>query len=188
MSSGVMRSSPHAQNCCERGFGRQHVEQTHMALGSCGSPRPASTFVGLGAETKSRSRSLFQAASKVVKKKCPVCHGNKVSRVAQTLHVELEQGTAENYRIVFDMEADQSPDLIPGDVIFTVQTAPHSGVRWGARRPERDNYVLCKVTFCSVRRYCGEGGRSVDLCKSRAPHSFLNLCVEWHARIPVSAR
>jgi DnaJ-related protein SCJ1 len=62
---------------------------------------------------------------KVIKKKCPVCKGNKVSRIEHTLHVDVEQGTPENHNIVFDMEGDQSPELIPGDVIFTVQTKPH---------------------------------------------------------------
>ena len=62
---------------------------------------------------------------KTIKKKCQTCGGNKVSRVEQALHVEIEQGMPENHNIVFDMEADQSPDIIPGDVIFTVQSAPH---------------------------------------------------------------
>jgi DnaJ-related protein SCJ1 len=61
---------------------------------------------------------------KVVKKKCPACSGKKVTRGEYTLEVELEQGMPEGHRLVFDMEADQSPDLIPGDVIFVVQTKP----------------------------------------------------------------
>jgi DnaJ-class molecular chaperone len=62
---------------------------------------------------------------KVIKKKCPKCRGNKVGRVEQALSVDIEVGTPEGHKIVFDMEADQSPDAIPGDVIFTVQTANH---------------------------------------------------------------
>jgi len=62
---------------------------------------------------------------KVIKKKCPTCKGNKVGRVEQALSVDIELGTPEGHRIVFDMEADQSPDAIPGDVIFTVQTTNH---------------------------------------------------------------
>jgi DnaJ-related protein SCJ1 len=62
---------------------------------------------------------------KTIKKKCERCRGNKVGRVEQELSIEIEVGTPEGHKIVFDMEADQSPDAIPGDVIFTVQTKNH---------------------------------------------------------------
>ena len=59
---------------------------------------------------------------KVVKHKCKTCGGKKVMRGEYTLEVELEQGMPDGHRLVFDMEADQSPDLIPGDVIFVINT------------------------------------------------------------------
>lgn len=62
---------------------------------------------------------------KMIKKKCPVCHGSKVVRGEQTLGVDIEQGTPENFELVYDMEADQNPDQIPGDIVFLVQTVPH---------------------------------------------------------------
>lgn len=63
---------------------------------------------------------------RMVKNKCKTCRGNKVTRADQTLHVDIEQGTPENHKLVFDMEADQNPEQLPGDVIFNVQTAPHA--------------------------------------------------------------
>lgn len=57
---------------------------------------------------------------------CAVCKGTKVTKGPYQLGVDIEQGTPENYDLVYDMEADQSPDEIPGDVVFTVQTAPHA--------------------------------------------------------------
>eukprot|EP00743_Colponemidia_sp_Colp-15_P017651 GILK01021882.1.p1 GENE.GILK01021882.1~~GILK01021882.1.p1 ORF type:complete len:193 (+),score=12.29 GILK01021882.1:57-581(+) len=62
---------------------------------------------------------------KVPGKPCATCSGTKVTKGSYKLGVDIEQGTPENYDLVFDMEADQSPDEIPGDVIFTVQSAPH---------------------------------------------------------------
>lgn len=62
---------------------------------------------------------------KIPAKPCAVCKGTKVTKGTYQLGVDIEQGTPENFDLVYDMEADQNPDEIPGDVIFTVQTAPH---------------------------------------------------------------
>merc|ERR1712000_393578 len=62
---------------------------------------------------------------KSIKKKCHVCRGHKVTRVQQSISVDIELGTPENHELTFELEADQSPEQLPGDVIFTIQTAPH---------------------------------------------------------------
>lgn len=61
----------------------------------------------------------------VIKKKCRSCGGAKVVKAEQTLSIDIEQGTPENHQLVFDMEADQTPDMIPGDIVFTVVSEPH---------------------------------------------------------------
>lgn len=62
---------------------------------------------------------------KKIGKKCPTCSGAKVVKSTMTLGVDIEQGTPENFDLVYDMEADQQPDQLPGDVIFTVSSVPH---------------------------------------------------------------
>eukprot|EP00760_Papus_ankaliazontas_P032085 PhM_4_TR5617/c0_g1_i1/m.27640 len=62
---------------------------------------------------------------KTVTKKCPVCKGARVFRGDQVLDVEIERGLPEEHKITFEMEGDQNPGQIPGDVIFSVKTAPH---------------------------------------------------------------
>lgn len=62
---------------------------------------------------------------KSITKKCHVCHGHKVTRADQLISVDVEVGVPENHELVFEMEADQSPDQLPGDVVFTIQSAPH---------------------------------------------------------------
>lgn len=59
---------------------------------------------------------------KQIKKKCPECKGNKVVRGESTLTVEIERGMKDGHQVVFEMEADQSPDLIPGDVILAIRS------------------------------------------------------------------
>ena len=63
---------------------------------------------------------------KVVKKKCTACNGRKVGRTTVQLDVDIEQGLPENHEIRFELEADQYPEKLPGDVIFSIITAPHA--------------------------------------------------------------
>eukprot|EP00667_Euglena_gracilis_P013158 EG_transcript_13548 len=62
---------------------------------------------------------------KMVKRKCPVCGGQRVRRGETTLELLVEQGMPEGHQVTFEMEADESPDVIPGDVVVTVTTHPH---------------------------------------------------------------
>ncbi|EDR30058.1 hypothetical protein, conserved [Entamoeba dispar SAW760] len=57
--------------------------------------------------------------------KCKTCHGNKVVSEEKILEIIVQPGTKNNERIVFEGESDQAPNLIPGDVIFVVQTKEH---------------------------------------------------------------
>eukprot|EP00668_Euglena_longa_P032287 GGOE01041592.1.p1 GENE.GGOE01041592.1~~GGOE01041592.1.p1 ORF type:complete len:341 (-),score=118.09 GGOE01041592.1:223-1245(-) len=43
----------------------------------------------------------------------------------QLLEVFVEQGIPEGHELRFDMEADEHPDRLPGDLIFKVKSAPH---------------------------------------------------------------
>eukprot|EP01008_Symbiontida_sp_HLA12_P002476 NODE_419_length_928_cov_256.447205_g411_i0.p1 GENE.NODE_419_length_928_cov_256.447205_g411_i0~~NODE_419_length_928_cov_256.447205_g411_i0.p1 ORF type:complete len:221 (+),score=12.89 NODE_419_length_928_cov_256.447205_g411_i0:107-769(+) len=62
---------------------------------------------------------------KKVTSKCPVCGGGKVVQGTVGLDVEIERGIPENHKILFELEGDQSPDILPGDVIFDVRTKKH---------------------------------------------------------------
>eukprot|EP00828_Plagiopyla_frontata_P020265 TRINITY_DN2588_c0_g1_i8.p2 TRINITY_DN2588_c0_g1~~TRINITY_DN2588_c0_g1_i8.p2 ORF type:complete len:185 (-),score=37.79 TRINITY_DN2588_c0_g1_i8:75-629(-) len=57
---------------------------------------------------------------------CPKCSGQRVIPSQKALKIEIEKGMANNQRIVFERESEQSPDYIPGDVIFQLRTQPHS--------------------------------------------------------------
>eukprot|EP00668_Euglena_longa_P029777 GGOE01037148.1.p1 GENE.GGOE01037148.1~~GGOE01037148.1.p1 ORF type:complete len:412 (-),score=91.22 GGOE01037148.1:119-1354(-) len=60
-----------------------------------------------------------------VKRPCPVCQGQRIMRSEQVLSVELEPGTPEGHSVVFEMEADESPGQVPGDVLVTVASERH---------------------------------------------------------------
>ncbi|GLB40457.1 putative dnaJ central domain [Lyophyllum shimeji] len=74
---------------------------------------------------------------KVIKRKCPHCGGQKV--VDHTAHFTLEvtPGMPEGHEVVFEGEADESPDWEAGDVVLRVRTRKDKG---GWRRKESSLY------------------------------------------------
>ena len=62
---------------------------------------------------------------KMVGKKCDTCNGKKVLRGEHTLGVDIEQGTPDNFELVYEMEGDQNPEEIPGDVVFVISSKAH---------------------------------------------------------------
>jgi len=58
---------------------------------------------------------------RVIKHKCDRCHGNKVVAETVELEVEISPGAQEGEEIVFEGEADESPDHEAGDVVFRVK-------------------------------------------------------------------
>lgn len=57
---------------------------------------------------------------KSIRHKCPVCQGKRVVRKMATVGLNVERGMAEGSRIVYENEADESPDYVAGDLIVTV--------------------------------------------------------------------
>jgi DnaJ-related protein SCJ1 len=56
---------------------------------------------------------------------CPVCHGKKVVYGSSTVTLELEPGMEEDHVLKFEMEAEETPDRLPGDLLVHVRTHPH---------------------------------------------------------------
>jgi DnaJ-related protein SCJ1 len=57
--------------------------------------------------------------------KCPHCSGNKVVRTDKTLDLMIERGMPDGHEVVFEKEGEQSPGIIPGDVVIKLKTKPH---------------------------------------------------------------
>nr|KAJ3421035.1 DnaJ- protein scj1 [Polyrhizophydium stewartii] len=62
---------------------------------------------------------------KIVQSKCAACAGEKVKRGSSQMTVQVERGMGDGQSIVFEGEADQSPDQRAGDVKFTLRQRPH---------------------------------------------------------------
>ena len=59
------------------------------------------------------------------KNKCKVCNGKKVVSERKFLEVHIDKGMKGGQTITFSGESDQSPDVIPGDVVIVVEEKPH---------------------------------------------------------------
>uniref|UniRef100_A0A7S3BC33 Uncharacterized protein n=1 Tax=Prasinoderma singulare TaxID=676789 RepID=A0A7S3BC33_9VIRI len=57
--------------------------------------------------------------------RCDHCKGNKVVQQRKILEVFVEKGMRHGQKIVFQGEADEAPDTLPGDIVFVVQQKEH---------------------------------------------------------------
>ncbi|QUC23365.1 uncharacterized protein UV8b_07606 [Ustilaginoidea virens] len=57
---------------------------------------------------------------KSIKNKCPVCQGQRVERKRTPVSLKIERGAKRDSRVVYENEADQSPDWVAGDLIVTL--------------------------------------------------------------------
>lgn len=62
---------------------------------------------------------------KMVSKKCPVCEGKKVVRANSRLELTIDPGAPNGHEVVFEMEGDQTPGVLPGDVTLELRARPH---------------------------------------------------------------
>ncbi|KAK7195802.1 chaperone protein DNAj [Novymonas esmeraldas] len=56
---------------------------------------------------------------------CSVCKGKKIVYGSSSVVLELEPGMTEGHVLTFEMEAEESPDRLPGDLLVRVRTQPH---------------------------------------------------------------
>jgi DnaJ family protein A protein 2 len=59
------------------------------------------------------------------KDKCRKCKGKRVTSEKKVLEIYIPRGAIQGERIVLEGEADQVPDQIPGDIVFTLVEEDH---------------------------------------------------------------
>ncbi|OAA36376.1 Heat shock protein DnaJ [Beauveria brongniartii RCEF 3172] len=59
------------------------------------------------------------------KDRCKKCKGKRTIEEKKVLELYIPRGSVQGERIVLEGEADQFPDQIPGDIIFTLVEEPH---------------------------------------------------------------
>lgn len=61
-----------------------------------------------------------------IKRRCPHCQGSRVIRTSTPVDVKVERGVADGGVVVFEEEADESPDWVTGDLVVHLMEAPPS--------------------------------------------------------------
>jgi DnaJ-related protein SCJ1 len=57
---------------------------------------------------------------KEIKHKCPVCSGSRVVRKVNTFALDVERGAPKGHKIIYENDADESPDYVAGDLRVTL--------------------------------------------------------------------
>lgn len=63
------------------------------------------------------------------KDRCKACNGKKVNNERKVLEVNIDKGMKDGQHITFAGEADQAPNVIPGDVVIVVDEKEHPRFR-----------------------------------------------------------
>eukprot|EP00002_Diphylleia_rotans_P013818 TRINITY_DN2690_c0_g1_i1.p1 TRINITY_DN2690_c0_g1~~TRINITY_DN2690_c0_g1_i1.p1 ORF type:complete len:405 (-),score=88.29 TRINITY_DN2690_c0_g1_i1:2160-3374(-) len=77
------------------------------------------------------------------KDKCKKCHGQKVTEEKKNLEVHIDPGATHGQKITFQGEADQAPNMLPGDVIIVVQQKDHPKFK----RVNKDLFIDHTITL-----------------------------------------
>jgi len=93
-------------------------------------------FPGMFAQTQVTCNDCG-GRGKVIKNVCPHCRGAKILDHTAHFTLEVEKGCPEGHEVVFEGEADESPDWEPGDVVLKVRSRKDQG---GMKRKETSLY------------------------------------------------
>jgi DnaJ-class molecular chaperone len=78
--------------------------------------------MGIGMSMKMQTVCDKCGGKKVVNKEnCSHCRGKRVVGDSKTVKLDVERGMASGDTIVLEREGEQVPDMIPGDVVFTIK-------------------------------------------------------------------
>lgn len=80
---------------------------------------------------------------------CPTCHGAKTIKATSTISVDIDRGLHEGAELIYEGEADESPDWETGDLVVRVRTRKEPA---GFTRRKEHLYWKQSITVADVRR------------------------------------
>ena len=108
------------------------------------------------------------------KEACPHCRGRKIVREDKTLTVVVEKGMKDGEKIIFPRESEQSPDIIPGDLVVTLKQKHHYffNSRQGDDLYASINLNLKEALLGYNRQYKQLDGRQVNVVYTKPTQPF----------------
>lgn len=81
---------------------------------------------GMVQQIQQPCRECNQTGEKIREKdKCKKCHGKKVIKERKILECHIDKGMKDGHKLRFHGEADQSPDIEPGDIVIVLDEKEH---------------------------------------------------------------
>lgn len=136
--------------CAGKGSKSGHTEKCYTCNG-CGLKVSYRQIApGMAQQTQTRCPDCL-GEGQIIKEKdrCGTCKGKKVCIETKILEVHVDKGMKENQKIYFRGEADQQPDVEPGDVVIILQQKPHE------RFQRRGDDLHMKHTISLTEALCG---------------------------------
>ena len=84
---------------------------------------------------------------KTIRKPCPVCGGSKVVKKVATHSLHIEKGMKRGARVVYENEADESPDFVAGDLVVIIQEKEAELDESGGSSSDEDSDTRSDGTF-----------------------------------------
>ncbi|OJJ86587.1 type I HSP40 co-chaperone YDJ1 [Aspergillus glaucus CBS 516.65] len=89
------------------------------------------------------------------KDRCKKCSGKKTIVERKVLHVHVDKGIRNGHKVEFRGEGDQIPGVMPGDVVFEIETKPHPRFQ----RKEDDLFYQVEIDLLTA---LGGGSFSIE--------------------------
>jgi len=80
--------------------------------------------------------------------RCKDCGGKKVTSSTKTLNVNINKGMRHGQKVVFQGEADEAPDIIPGNVVVVLQQKKHPLFRREGRHLLMTRKLSLRESLC----------------------------------------
>jgi len=80
--------------------------------------------------------------------RCKECKGQKVTSITKTLSVHVNPGMRHGEKVVFNGEADEAPDIIPGNVVVVLQQKRHPIFRREGRHLIMTKQLTLRESLC----------------------------------------
>lgn len=120
---------------------------------------------------------------KITKHVCAVCKGNRIVDSTAELNLHVDRGVPEGTEVVFEGEADESPDFVAGDIVLRIRSRRSVGgfERRGSNLYWRETLSVAEVRgFDSMRlgltrnrHYLDSRRASRDSTATPSPYSAL---------------
>ena len=98
--------------------------------------------------------------------RCKTCNGKKTNSERKVLEVHIDKGMKSGQQIKFAGESDQSPGVVPGDVVIVLEEKPH------AKFQRKGDDLFCEAEI-DLLTALGGGEFSIDHLDERALHVII---------------